>query len=379
MQIEQFQWTSDRGWNRSLQGSRIGSSAQLVLLFGRHELVATADGAQLVRRAFPNAHVVGCTTGGEIQGARVSQETLTVTAVTFEHSRVAVAWTSLVGGDGNTAAGEALVRQLEPKGLRHLVVYCEGRRVDGSAFVRGIAAALPGGATVSGGFAADGNRFGDTHVWCDGPPQTDAALAIGFYGERLRVGMSVTGGWGPFGPDRVVTRSERNIVHEFDGQPALALYKRYLGEYAEGLPAAGLMFPLEVRSSREGEPLLRVLLAVDEATQSITYAGDVPEGSLARFMVGHIEDLIGSTFDAARRSLGALPAPRPELSLIVSCNARRAVLKQRLEEEVEAVQHVLGTETAIAGFYSYGEIGPHADEVCELHNETMTITNFAEV
>jgi hypothetical protein len=51
-----------------------------------------------------------------------------------------------------------------------------------------------------------------------------------------------------------------------------------------------------------------------------------------------------------------------------------------VEEEVEAVQAILGAEAVQTGFYSYGEISPFSSESkCELHNQTMTITTFREV
>ena len=54
-------------------------------------------------------------------------------------------------------------------------------------------------------------------------------------------------------------------------------------------------------------------------------------------------------------------------------------VKQRVEEEVEAVRDVLGASVALAGFYSYGEISPFTPGAkCELHNQTMTITALSE-
>jgi hypothetical protein len=124
---------------------------------------------------------------------------------------------------------------------------------------------------------------------------------------------------------------------------------------------------------------MRALLSVDENEQSITFAGNVPEGSYARFMMGQIEDLIGGALKAAKMSLDHLSGRQPGFSLLVSCAARRNVLRQRVEEEVEAVRDVLGEEAVLAGFYSYGEIGPmEASGPPELHNETMSITSLVE-
>jgi hypothetical protein len=379
MKIEQCGWSIASGWDPPQRECMLGDSAQLVLLFGNADLVSGQECIARIRQSYPKAHVFGCSTGGEIQGARVGDGTLALTAVAFGHSRVATAKTAIESADKSAIAGEQLVRQLDPRGLRHIFVLSEGLLVNGSDLVAGINAALPAGVSASGGFAADGNSLRKTHVWCDGEPEQSAAIALGFYGERLHIGVAVTGGWHPFGPDRLITKARKNVLFEFDGRPALALYKQYLGEHAAGLPATGLNFPLELCVGKRRNRVLRALLAVDEKEQSITFAGDVPEGSQARFMVGHIEDLIGGTHKAAKESLDGLDGSPSALSLLVSCNARRAVLKQRVEEEVEAARDVFGERTALTGFYSYGEIGSaEAGAPPELHNETMSITSITE-
>ena len=69
----------------------------------------------------------------------------------------------------------------------------------------------------------------------------------------------------------------------------------------------------------------------------------------------------------------------PDLAILISCVGRKLVLKQRIEEEVEAVRDVLGAGAVLAGFYSHGEISPFTPGArCELHNQTMTITTLSE-
>ena len=70
---------------------------------------------------------------------------------------------------------------------------------------------------------------------------------------------------------------------------------------------------------------------------------------------------------------------RAEFALLISCVGRKLVLKQRTEEEVEAVRDVIGPQAAMAGFYSYGELSPFTPGgQCRLHNQTMTITTLSE-
>jgi len=378
IKTEQFQWSAQEGWQPALTTGQLTGSAQLVLVFGRSNLLEQSGGLDAIHRAYPNANIAGCSTAGEILKATVRDDTVVVAAVSFEHTRVVCRSVMIEGPAHSFQAAQDLARGLDLKGLRHVILFSEGLRVNASDFVRGINSVLPSAVTISGGFAGDGNRLQSTQVWCNCEPAECMAAAIALYGERLQVGVSAIGGWKPFGPDRLITRSSQNVLYEVDSKPVLGLYKQYLGKYAEGLPATGLMFPLEIVI--EEQRVLRALLGIDEAQQSITFAGDVPEGAYARFMVGHTDDLVEGTEAAAQNSIVPLNGANSQLSLLVSCNGRRFVLKQRVEEEVEAVQDALGPLTPMTGFYSYGEIAPPTpDHRAELHNETMTITSLAEI
>ena len=182
--------------------------------------------------------------------------------------------------------------------------------------------------------------------------------ALGFYGERLKVGYGSLGGWDSFGAERLITRSKGNVLYELDGHSALELYKKYLGENNAG-PAEALIFPLALRSGEEGFGLVRTVMSISEEDQSMTFAGDMPEGGYARLMKANFDRLVDGAEGAARASYEMLGSIEPELAVLISCVGRKLVLKQRIEEEVESVREVLGNNTVLTGFYSYGEICPH--------------------
>jgi hypothetical protein len=261
--------------------------------------------------------------------------------------------------------------------------------VNGSELVRGLNANLESSVVVTGGLAGDGDRFKDTWVLDRDGGQPQRVCAVGFYGDRIRVGHGSKGGWDIFGPERLVTRSNGNVLYELDGKPALALYKRYLGDRAAGLPATALLFPLALRASTsDPKTLVRTVLAVDEAAQSMTFAGDVPEGHRAQLMRANFDRLIGGASEAAlhtRHATHALPASNASpasngatLAIAISCVGRRLILGERTEEELEAALHDLPHGTRQVGFYSYGEISPYASGYCDLHNQTMTLTTIQE-
>ncbi|UPT75559.1 MAG: hypothetical protein M0D55_07770 [Elusimicrobiota bacterium] len=190
--------------------------------------------------------------GGEILGVEVRDDTMAATAIAFESSSFMACRTRVIGVEDSFAAGERLARALEPAGLVHVLVLANGIRVNGSALVKGLTARLPAGVVVTGGLAGDAGRFVKTFVVSDGEAESDTVAAVGLYGDRLRVGCGSLGGWDPFGPERLITRSKGNVLFELDGKSALELYKNYLGEHARGLPASGLLFPLTMRGEGGG-------------------------------------------------------------------------------------------------------------------------------
>ena len=194
----------------------------------------------------------------------------------------------------------------------------------------------------------------------------------------MSVGCGSLGGWDSFGPERQITRSAGNVLYELDGQSALALYKRYLGDHAADLPPRGCCSRCRCARASVSAPVVRTILSVNEAEQSLTFAGDVPVGGYVRLMKANFDRLIDGAVGAGRVSTDALGAP-VDLALLISCVGRRMVLRQRVEEEVEGVRDIVGPGAAITGFYSYGEISPFTPKArCELHNQTMTVTTFAE-
>lgn len=379
MQVTQSQWTPVSGWAGEYPGP-LALSAQLVLVFGGTEALATKVSIAEIKAAYPNACVLGCSTAGEIAGTHVRDDSVVVTAARFEHTWLAATEIDLAHCTDSREAGAQLARLLDPRGLVHALVISDGLKINGSELVKGLSANLPPGVAVTGGLSADGTRFAQTLV-CSGDDVRERKIAIvGFYGDRLRVGYGSMGGWDAFGPDRIVTRSHANVLYELDGQSALKLYKSYLGEHAERLPSSGLLFPLAIRGQATDTAVVRTILAVDEKAQSMTFAGDVPEGSSARLMRANFERLIEGASVAARVSQEAASRFAPQLAILISCVGRKLVLKQRVEDEVEAVRDILGPQAVMTGFYSYGEISPFsASARCELHNQTMTVTTFAEV
>ena len=350
----------------------------LVLAFGSVDLLrGVAPG---LAAAFPAARRVGCSTAGEISSAGVTDGTCVVTAVRFDKTTLVESSTQLTGMDDSRDAGKRLATALPMDGLRAVLIFGQGVQINGSALLVGMSDILGSELPITGGLAGDGGAFQQTWVLDDAGAASDTLVALGLYGESLTFSHGSFGGWSPFGPARKVTRSIGNVLYELDGEPALEVYKRYLGDHAKDLPASGLLFPFAMLGKDHDEVgLIRTILGVDENDGSLTLAGEIdPEGYL-KLMHASTDALVDGAEAAAEAAQKMLAGAGKGLVLLVSCVGRKLVMGGRVDEEVEAVADVFGQGAVLAGFYSYGEISPFSPSVeCKLHNQTMTVTCLDE-
>ena len=374
MQTTQIRWTLDAAWS----GADDFRDADLVLVFADAPYFQTPACYHDLKEKFPHACIAGCSSSGSVLGTTISDGDVVATAVRFDHGNVKLAVADVTARENIRELAAGLMEKLkasDPKGeLRHVLVFSDGLMVNGSELAAGLNGS---GISVTGGLAGDGARFGKTWVMADAPARSGRIAALGLYGD-LTVKSGCFAGWQEFGAERIVTKSIGNVVSEIDNQPALVLYKKYLGDLAKELPGSGLRFPLSIRMNKDEQPIVRTLLAVDEGAQSLTFAGDVAQGSLCKLMRTNLDSLIESAGMAATEAKSQREADAG-LCLVVSCVGRRLVLGQLTEEELDVVQETLGKQTTLAGFYSYGELAPFSDVLqCRLHNQTMTLTTIYE-
>lgn len=353
--------------------------ATLVLGFGGRQLLAGTNVHEKLKLQFPSAQIALCSTAGEIYGAELFDDSLSVIAMQFEKTEIKTAQADCENFTSSFEAGISLVKNLPPENLKYILVLADGSLVNGSELVRGIESIVGNKIPVTGGLAGDGTRFESTLAGLNSAPMPGKILAIGFYGHALKIGHGSMGGWEIFGMERSITHSRGNELFEIDGTNALALYKQYLGKYADDLPGSALLFPLSVQLAGASEPVVRTILSINNQRQSMVFAGDVPVGAKARFMKANFDNLVDAAARAAQQTFNQNLGGKPKLALLISCVGRKIILGTRADEEVEAVTELFGPEVLISGFYSYGEISPLSPgTACQLHNQTMTITTFDE-
>ncbi len=354
----------------------LDSERTLVIVFGASERSQVQEGLEELFLLFPKAIKIGCSTAGEIYQEELHEASLSVAVVRFDETALKLTTVKVQSPEDSIEAGRKVGEELQSEDLKAIFVLSEGLHVNGTGLTRGINEIVGNGVSVTGGLAGDGTRFEKTWILAGEEILDRHVLGVGFYGTHIHVLYASKGGWNKFGIDRIVTKSESNVLYELDGKPALELYKNYLGEYAADLPSSGLLFPLVLKE--EGEEKVRTILGIDETSQSITFAGDIPQGATVALMRANLENLIEGASEAAE-TIAANPFGESQVLVVaISCVGRKLVLGQRTEDEIESILEILDGDTKQVGFYSYGEISPLGSGKCDLHNQTMTLTLWWE-
>jgi hypothetical protein len=357
MQVRQIVLKTVAGADTSLS-ALAGIKPQLVTVFGAVPFFTDKAFQAALRAALPDAAIIGCSTAGEISNDGVADGSCVITAVNFSGTRIRAATSPLRGMEDSMAAGARIGGELAATDLRALMVFGPGVQINGSALVDGIASKV-GTATITGGLAGDGGTFAQTWTLGQAGAGDNAIVAVGLYGDALDFAHG---------------------SYELDGEPALEVYKRYLGDHAKGLPASGLLFPFAmVGEDQNAIGLIRTILGVDEANGSLTLAGAIDPDGYLKLMHASTDRLVNGAESAAKAAQKMHCADGDSLAILVSCVGRKLVMGDRVDEEVEAVAEVFGSKATLTGFYSYGEISPFTPgSACHLHNQTMTITWMGE-
>ena len=312
-------------------------SISLVFLFGERAALEAENALEDIKRAYPNAILLGGSTSGEIIGEEVLDSSVVLSAIRFDKTTLNITTTECKSSADSFEAGQKLANSLEHNDLNHVFIISNGLHVNGTDLSKGLESILPASVTTTGGLTGDGAQFSKTWVIAGDQASSTLVAAIGLYGNHLKVGFGSAGGWEVFGPERSVTKSDGGVLYELDDKSALSLYKKYLGEHVNELPGSALLFPLMVKRPDSDRGVVRTILSIDEDAQSMTFAGDVPSGSTVHLMRSNTNRLVDGACVAATRSMESMGDTSADFAILVSCVGRKLVMKQRVEEEVEAV------------------------------------------
>lgn len=377
MKTVQAGYTPQQGWQYVNKKQPLNNP--LVFVFGSRLLLEDDSVFSQIQQEFPYKDIVYVSTAGEIQDDKVHDESVTVTAIEFEKSTFSIVTGRLEEHGGNpTALAKSLGCSLPVEGLKHLMAFASGSFLNGSALVQGFSESQCAHVAITGGLSGDGSRFEKTVAGYNTKPEEGLAILIGIYGGNPEITYASFGGFQPLGPARKVTKATDNVVYEIDGKPALELYKAYLGDRVMQKMESLLAFPLQITEEGKDYATVRTVLQIENTDGSVVLAGNCPEGATVQLMMASMHGIAEGATEAANQAL-ANRSTEAEVAIVVSCMGRKAIMGERIEDETELLREAIGPNATITGFYSYAEIAPNAaNTICELHNQTMTLTLISE-
>jgi hypothetical protein len=353
-----------------------------MLIFASRNLLTNNSWMDVLTEKMPNCPLVCCSTAGEINRNLINDDTANCYLLRFNHTKIETQIDNIQNHVNSFELGKSLSQKLNKVNLKHILIFADGQLVNSDELLSGLQLEINENVLISGGVAGDGNEFNQTLVGLNDNIQNGNVVLIGLYGNHIKIGTAHHGGWDIFGVEKMITKSDENVLHEIDQESALDLYKKYLGPYAEQLPASALLFPISIKSEDNDSYIVRTILSIDEKNKTMTFAGNVPEGSKIRFMKSNVDRLIHAATRAGEDAVKIMEDKKVKttFALLISCVGRRLALDTRADEEVEAAIASFSDDVLIGGFFSYGEIAPNRrNGISYLHNQTMTITTIGEL
>jgi len=270
------------------------------------------------------------------------------------------------------------------------IIFSDGLIDEGSNLIYGLQERLGKSFPLVGASASDNLRFFRTYLYFNEEVLTDSAVGI-VWGGKLNFGLGIQHGWKPLGKPRTITRSEGNIIHKIDGEPAIKIYEEYLGrdlaELQKEIRRISILYPIGMYLAGEEEYLLRNILSI-ENNGSLRLQGNVIEGSTIRLMIGTKESCLNATRQALSEAKKILFAPIVDITkseiknfvFVFDSVSRYMLLRKEADQEIEIIRGGFNQDTPIIGLYTYGEQAPlkaiSYQGQAYFHNQTIAVLNI---
>jgi len=289
---------------------------------------------------FPKAILIGATTAGEISNAHIYENSTVISISLFEKTKLQSA--SIQNITNN--AGQEISKQITQKDTKAAIILSEGLQgEDYEGFMKGIKENNPH-LIVSGGLAGDNFKLKKTFVFLQNKIYAKGAVGVSFSAKNLQATNSYNLNWIPIGKEFTITSSDSNIVHTIDNEPAVDIFKHYLGSQifennAIALPDFQLLF-------KEGSTTVsRTPLTIEGS--SLVFAAPLKKGQMVQFGFSNASAVISG----AQNIHAQLSQTPGQAVYIFSGIARKTLLGKVLEHEFQTFNTIAPT----AGFFTYGE------------------------
>ncbi|BBG65718.1 uncharacterized conserved protein [Hydrogenimonas sp.] len=324
---------------------------------------------KLIREAkvfFPDAVIVGVTTGGEISDRKMTSHKILISISAFKKTKVTSFSIDAITPENSFDAGSILAQKLVKKDTKLLILYTEGLYVNADDFLAGVGETAPE-LPVCGAVAADNGKFFETFVLHDDKVLSRGAVGIALSGKSLNIHSASLTDWEAIGPLLNITKSKKNRVYEINGKKSVEFFRHYLGDlFIENLPESG--FDISLTYEAEGCIFNRNVVAVAR-DGALVFTGNVPEGSRCRF--GYLER--NGPSKESLHGLKIFDDTDIESFFVFSGIGRKRSLKEISSRQID----LFAKSASVSGFFGYGEF-IHTDNRNCLLNQSCSIIGLSE-
>jgi len=240
------------------------------------------------------------------------------------------------------------------------------------------------GVQVFGGMASGASAPGENRLLLGRRELAQGAVAALIHGP-VRLTSVVSQGCRPIGRPLVITKAERNVIHELSGKPALAQLREIFQSLSpddQQLLQRGLHVGRVVSEYRDrfgrGDFLIRNVVGADPESGTVAIGDWVRVGQTVQFHVRDArtahEDLTEMLSSARRGVSASSDSAAPAGALLFTCNGRGSRLFGEPHHDAHALAAAWGNPPT-AGFFAQGEIGPVGGKNF-LHGFTASVVVF---
>jgi len=346
------------------------------------------DVLQGVKQIMPKTKIVGCSSFGIILPQSIEKHGIAVLAIQSDNIKFGFGHSNNLNEKDARLAGKELATVAlsgMPPGQRDIfMMFSDGLIKNSSDLIRGIQDVLGHSFPLIGGAASDDFKFAKTYQYYQNNVFTNSAVGI-LIGGALNFGFGIKHGWKPLGKPHIITDAEGTIIKKINDKPAINMYEDYFGVEAETLykmklSRIAILYPLGINAPGEDEFILRNVI-VARPDGALICQGDIPVGSEINLMIGSKDFCIQAAKEAALEAKKALKEKPASLIIVFDSISRNKLLGRGAFEEIRGVKEILGRNTPLIGFYSYGEMAPlkalDYRGTSYFHNETIAILAIA--
>jgi len=324
-----------------------------------------------------NVEIFGCTTAGEIMDDEVYEHTSVIMLLNIKKEQYKIMYEE--GSDTYRIAADLAHKSRETFSNPAMVLISSGLTIDAEQIIKGVKdvdESIP----LYGGLAGDDLTMKASYVFSNGFESSGALIALVLDNEKIKVKGLATSGWDDIGIEKIITKSNGNIVYTIDDEPAVDVFVKFfkftdsVDNRSEIVAMNFAQYPLQLKKDN-GNTVLRAPLMVDIENRALIFAGGIPQGSKVKFSVPPGFDLIEKT--AERVSALKENIADPDAVLMFSCKARHLALGPMTSDEAGRIRSIWNKP--LIGFFTYGEIGAATESVCDFHNETCSMVVMEEI